>query len=394
MHLTFFGSSLVSSYWNGAATYYRGLLRALAGLGHRITFCEPDAYGRQQHRDLETDPAYARVIVYRSEAERDELIDWAFAESDWVIKCSGVGVWDEELETAVAERSGGEVLTAFWDVDAPATLARIIHDPADPFRRCIPRYDHVFTYGGGPPVVRAYEEWGARVCTPVYNGLDPEEHRPPERAGEPELDLLFMGNRLPDREARVEEFFFRAAARCPERRFALGGEGWGDKPMPANVAYLGHIPTHRHNAVNASARLVLNIHRESMVRNGWSPATRMFEAAGAAAGQVTDAWEGIEDFFTPGEEILVAEDGADIAHWVRQVDADAARRIGEAARQRALRQHTYAQRAALVDEILRDPQRVARGSEAGTLSAAKSLLVEEHEILRSAQNDNSRSSVA
>jgi spore maturation protein CgeB len=318
MHLTFFGSSLVSSYWNGAATYYRGLLRALAGHGHRITFCEPDAYGRQQNRDLPTDPDYARVIVYRGEEERDRLIEAAFEKSDWVVKCSGVGVWDAELEAAVAERSGGGVRTAFWDVDAPATLARIDEDPADPFRACIPRYDHVFTYGGGPPVVEAYRARGARVCTPVYNGLDPEEHRPLQRRGETEWDLLFMGNRLPDRESRVDEFFFRAAELCPDARFALGGEGWGDKAIPSNVQYLGHVPTGRHNEVNAAARLVLNIHRESMVRNGWSPATRMFEAAGAAACQVTDVWQGIEDFFEPGSEILLAEDAAAVGRHVPQ----------------------------------------------------------------------------
>ena len=353
MHLTFFGSSLVSSYWNGAATYYRGLLRALAERGHRITFCEPDAYGRQENRDLATDPPYARVIVYRNEAERDRLIDVAFAESDAVVKCSGVGVWDRELEEAVAERSGAGVFTAFWDVDAPATLARIENDPGDPFQWHIPRYDHIFTYGGGPPVVTTYERWEVRACTPIYNGLDPEEHRPVERPDPLTWDVLFMGNRLPDREARVEEFFFRAAELCPGARFALGGEGWGDKSMPDNIERLGHVPTARHNQVNAAARLVLNIHRESMVENGWSPATRMFEAAGAAACQITDAWRGIEDFFEPGSEILIAEDGAAVARLVGEVTAEQACRIGEAAHRRALASHSYTQRAALVDEILR-----------------------------------------
>ena len=355
MHLTFFGSSLVSSYWNGAATYYRGLIRALAARGQSITFCEPDAYGRQERRDLEEDPPYARVIVYKSADERRMLIDRAFAASDWVLKCSGVGVWDAELEAEVAERSGGPVRTAFLDVDAPATLGRIAADEADPFRACIPRYDHIFTYGGGPPVVAAYERWAARACTPIYNALDPEEHRPIERPGTPRWDLLFMGNRLPDREARVDEFFFRAAELCPDARFALGGEGWGDRPMPANVEYLGHVPTARHNEVNAAARLVLNVHRESMVENGWSPATRMFEAAGAAACQVTDSWHGINDFFEPETQILVAENAERVAHWVRAVDDAQARRIGTAARARALADHTYNQRAELLLEILRAP---------------------------------------
>lgn len=353
MHLTFFGSSLVSSYWNGAATYYRGLIRALHGLGHTVTFCEPDAYDRQQNRDLAEDPHYARVVVYTTEAERDALIEQAFAESDWVIKCSGVGVWDAELEEAVAERSGGRAMTAFLDVDAPATLGRIAADPADPFRLHIPRYDQVFTYGGGPPVVEEYERWGAKGCTPIYNGLDADEHRPLEGVAV-EYDILFMGNRLPDREARVEEFFFRAATLCPEHRFLLGGEGWGWKTdMPANVTYLGHVPTSKHNAVNASARLVLNIHRDSMVQNGWSPATRMFEAAGAASCQVTDAWQGIEDFFAPGEEILVAASAEEVAQLVRSVDDERARRIGQAGRARALADHTYTQRARQMDAILR-----------------------------------------
>lgn len=352
MNIVLFGSSLVSSYWNGAATYYRGLLRALQARGHRITFCEPDAFGRQARRDLADDPLYARVAVYRTAAERDALVSDALARADWVIKCSGVGVWDAELEAAVAAGAGGAALTAFLDVDAPATLARLDADPDDPFAACIPRYDHVFTYGGGPPVVRAYADLGASACTPVYNGLDPEEHRPVPRPGPCAWDLLFMGNRLPDREARVDEFFFRVAALCPEHRFALGGEGWGDRPLPPNVEYLGHVPTARHNELNAAARLVLNVHRDSMVRNGWSPATRMFEAAGAAACQVTDAWEGIEAFFAPGTEILVADGAAAVARWVREVDVGAARRIGRAARARALRDHTYGRRAEGMDAAL------------------------------------------
>jgi spore maturation protein CgeB len=361
MRVTFFGSSLVSSYWNGAATYYRGLLRALRELGHEITFCEPDAYGRQQNRDLERDPAYARVVVYRGEVERDALIESAFRTSDWVVKCSGVGIWDAELEVAVAERSGGAVRTAFWDVDAPATLARMAADPADPFHACVPRYDHIFTYGGGPPVVDAYLRRGARECSPIYNGLDPDAHSPPARPQDPEWDLLFMGNRLPDREARVDEFFFRAAELSPRARFALGGEGWGDKPMSPNVTYLGHVPTARHNQVNAGARLVLNIHRDSMVENGWSPATRMFEAAGAAACQITDVWRGIDEFFEPGSELLLARDAEAVAGYVRTISVPRARRVGEAAHRRALRDHTYRQRAVLVDALLRAPSAAAAG---------------------------------
>jgi spore maturation protein CgeB len=357
MHLTFFGSSLVSSYWNGAATYYRGLLRALHEIGHQITFCEPDAYDRQRKRDLPTDPDYARVVVYDSDARRDELVHDALAHADWVVKCSGVGLWDAELEAAIASSFDGAVArTAFLDVDAPATLGRIAGNPNDLFRALIPSFDHVFTYGGGPPVVREYLGHGAAACTPVYNGLDPDEHRPADTSESPRYDLLFMGNRLPDREERVAEFFVRAAGLCPDARFALGGEGWDDRPLPPNVTRLGHVPTAAHNEVNASARLVLNIHRESMVENGWSPATRMFEAAGAASCQITDAWRGLDEFFAPGREILVAENAEDVARFVRGIDLGTARAIGSAARERALRDHTYRARALVMDRVLTDPK--------------------------------------
>ncbi len=369
MKLTFFGSSLVSAYWNGAATYYRGLLRALAERGFDITFCEPDAFDRQANRDLTEDPDYARVVVYDSEEERDRLVAEALRHSDWVIKCSGVGVWDAALERAIAAggavesraagsagaaRAPGVARTAFWDVDAPATLARLRVDPDDPFHRHLPLFDHVFTYGGGPPVVREYERLGARACTPVYNGLDPAEHRPERNGGPPRWDAFFMGNRLPDREARVDAFFFDVAAACPHHSFALGGSGWGDRAMPGNVDYLGHVPTARHNELNGAARLVLNIHRDSMVENGYSPATRMFEAAGAAACQVSDAWTGIEAFFEPGREILVARTPDDVAGMVRDVGLERAREVGDAGRRRALRDHTYASRAEQVDAILRE----------------------------------------
>lgn len=359
MKLTFFGSSLLSSYWNGAATYYRGLLKSLARLGHEITFCEPVAYGRQERRDLEFAPDYSRVIVYREAAERDALVEEALRRDDWVIKCSGVGIWDRELEEGIAGAESRTASIAFLDVDAPATLGRIANDADDPFHRWIPRFDRIFTYGGGPPVITAYLRRGARSCLPIYNGLDPEEHQPLADRPPPTFDLLFMGNRLPDREARVEEFFFHAARLAPAARFALGGEGWSDRDLPENVTYLGHIPTTEHNSINGSARMVLNIHRESMVKNGWSPATRMFEAAGAASCQITDAWRGIEDFFLPGKEILVARSGAEVAEMVAGVDPMQAQLIGLAAQTRALREHTYTRRAQLLDAALRESARVA-----------------------------------
>jgi len=345
--IAFFGSSLVSSYWNGAATYYRGLVRALDARGHRVTFFEPDAFGRQQHRDLDEAP-WAEVVVYEPERWREALSRAAGA--DVVVKASGVGACDEELEAGVLEV--GAPTTVFWDVDAPATLARLEADADDALRALVPAYDLVLTYGGEDPVVERYRALGARECVPIYNALDPETHFPVEPDERFACDVAFLGNRLPDREARVDEFFFRAAELAPELSFLLGGSGWDDRPLPSNVRALGHVSTNDHNALNSTPLAVLNVTRADMVENGWSPATRVFEAAGAGACLITDAWEGVELFLEPGEEVLVAEAGADVAQLAQQLSTAEARQIGAAARERLLREHTYAHRAAQVEEVL------------------------------------------
>ncbi|ATB43695.1 hypothetical protein CYFUS_009175 [Cystobacter fuscus] len=286
--IAFFGSSLVSAYWNGAATYYRGIVRALHERGHHVTFYEPDAYERQQHRDL-ADPDWARVVVYS--AQGTEALERCLEEArdaDVVVKASGVGVFDALLEARVLElrRPGNQV------------------------------------------------------------------HHPVAAEARFEGDLAFLGNRLPDREARVEAFFLKAASLLPGSRFLLGGSGWGDRALPENVKYLGHVYTQDHNALNCSARAVLNINRDSMARFGFSPATRVFEAAGAGACILTDAFKGVELFLEPGKEILVAHSGEEVAEHVRALSGPEARRIGQAALQRVLSEHTYAHRASKVEAVL------------------------------------------
>jgi spore maturation protein CgeB len=361
LDIAFFGSSLVSAYWNGAATYYRGIVRALHGRGHRVTFYEPDAYGRQEHRDI-PDPDWARVVVYPGDSESGALkaVEQARG-ADLVIKASGVGVYDALLEEAVLEHQKPGTLVVFWDVDAPATLDRIESDPADPFRTLIPRYDLVLTYGGGDPVVQAYEGFGARRCVPVYNALDPSTHfrvaPDPRFAGE----LGFLGNRLPDREARVEEFFLAAARALPNKTFVLGGSGWGDKALPPNVRYVGHVYTRDHNAFNCSPMGVLNVNRESMARYGFSPPTRVFEAAGAGACLMTDYWEGIELFLEPDREVIVARDGQEVASRLSALSPSRAKEMGNAGQRRILAEHTYDHRVAEVERLLGADRGAAQG---------------------------------
>jgi spore maturation protein CgeB len=369
MKLFVFGSSLTSTYWNGAATYYRGIYKNLHRLGYEIVFAEPDIYNRQGNRDGHQID-YADVRVYHTPTDIPELLREA-ARCDLVIKHSGVGGDDELLEREVLGCGSDRTQVAFWDVDAPATLERLETDPKDPFRKLIGKYDYIFTYGGGKPIVDHYTRLGASRCFPIYNALDPDTHYPVGVDRDLHCDLAFVGNRLPDREARVEEFFLAAAILAPEMSFVLGGEGWSDKPLPHNVRWIGHVGSDRHNLVNCSARMVLNINRTSMARVGFSPPTRVFEAAGSASCVITDLWEGIETFFAPATEILPAASASEVVNHLRRISEAEAARIGMVMRERALRDHTYAQRGMEVHGILQrfgsrtlieDPAEAAAGS--------------------------------
>ncbi|MFZ3485382.1 CgeB family protein [Sphingomonas sp. 3-13AW] len=352
MKIAFYGSSLVSSYWNGAATYYRGILRDLAQRGYQITFYEPDAFDRQKHRDIDA-PDWARSVVYPATEEAMRGVLAEAADADIVVKANGVGVFDRELLEGIIAQARPGALKTFWDVDAAATLDEMRADEDHPVRRALPDLDMVLTYGGGPPVIDAYKGFGAAECVPIYNALDPTTHFPVEPDPRFACDLAFLGNRLPDREARVEEFFLRAAALLPRQQFLIGGNGWETKDMPGNVRHRGHVYTAEHNAFNCTPRAVLNVARDSMANVGFSPATRVFEAAGAAACLITDAWEGIEQFLIPNEEVLVARDGQDVADHLAALTPERAQAIGQAARRRVLAEHSYTLRGAQVDQLFR-----------------------------------------
>ena len=362
MKIAFYGSSLLSAYWNGAATYYRGILSALATHGYDITFYEPDAFDRQAHRDIDP-PDYARVVVYQATEEDALRVAGEAARADIVVKASGVGVFDDLLLRQTMINARPDAIRIFWDVDAPATLAEMRADPAHQLREVLPRLDLILTYGGGPPVIAAYETFGARRCIPVYNALDPATHHPVPPDPAFAADLAFLGNRLPDREERVTQFFLMPAARLHGGSFLLGGSGWDDRAVPPNVRKLRHVPTASHNAFNATPLAVLNVARDSMASVGFSPATRVFEAAGAAACLITDAWDGIEHFLAPGQEVLVARDGIDVADALASLTPARARAIGEAAQARVMDAHTYAMRGVQVHAILTETRARMRARE-------------------------------
>lgn len=353
--IAFFGSSLVSAYWNGAATYYRGIIKYLHRLGYDVTFYEPNAYSRQEHRDI-PDPDWAKVVVYsNSRPALDEALE-AGSKADILVKASGVGVFDDVLERAVLEMRNPNQKVIFWDVDAPATLDSVMRNDEAPFKQLIPQYDYILTYGGGDPVVDAYKSLGARECIPVYNAVDPETHFPVSPEERFSCDLSFLGNRLPDREERVKTFFFRVASRMPYKEFLLGGKGWDDIDFPDNVRYVNHVFSRDHNAFNSSSSFVLNISRQSMADYGFSPATRVFEATAAGACVITDYWKGIDQFFTPGKEILVAKDSNEVEYFLSDMGREEAAEIGYNALKRVLADHTYEKRARLLNRIFSEQE--------------------------------------
>jgi spore maturation protein CgeB len=353
LRIAFFGASLVSAWWNGAAMYYRGILKALHARGHRITFYEPALPERQARRDLPVAPDFATVVMYSTEgtAGLERCLEDARG-ADVVVKASNVGFRDAWLDARVLELKSATTQVVYWDLDAPVSLERMAGNPEDPFLSLVPRYDRVFTQGGGDPVVLAYRDFGARECIPVYSAVDPEVHRPEPVDARFDCDLAFLDDRWPDLERRVESFLMRAADLLPDKRFLLAGEGWGERARPANVRYAGPVAPREHNALRTSARSVLDVSRDGMARFGFSPAPRFFEAAAAGACLITDAWEGIELFLEPGRECLVAQDGLEVAEAVLCLTDDGVRQLGEAARRRVLAEHTYAHRALQVEQAL------------------------------------------
>ena len=352
MRIAFYGSSLLSSYRNGAATYYRGLLRNLAARGYDITFYEPDGGERQQHRDIDT-PGWCHSVVYPPTADGVRRVVAEAAKAEIVVKASGVGVFDNELLAGLLAVSRPDAVRLYWDVDAPCTLQQIRRNDLHPLRQALPHLDGVMTNGGGPPVAAAYTALKARRCVPVYNGFDPVTHHPAQAEHRFAGDLGFLGNHVPDREARAEEFFLRPAKLLAGRRFMLGGAGWGEKWVPPNVTKLGHVTSSEHNAFNRSCLAVLSVAREGMAATGFSPATRVFEAAGAGACLITDHWEGIGYFLKPGEHVLIARDGQDVAEHLERLTPQQAKETGLRALEHVLMHHTYANRAADVDAMLR-----------------------------------------
>lgn len=342
MRITVFGLTVSSSWGNGHATLWRGLIGALAAQGHAVTFVEREQPWYRDTRDLAALPG-GRLVIYDDWAEvlaqRRTLLD-----ADAVIVTSYCA--DARAAADLAAEARGAML--FYDLDTPVTLARLAAGEAVEYLPGdgLGRFDLVLSYTGGSALDALTGELGARRAVPLYGHVDPVAHRPVAPVPMFRGDLSYLGTYAADRQGAVERLFLEPAARAPAQRFVLGGSKYpSDFPWRTNIHFMNHVGPADHPAFFCSSRLTLNVTRADMAAMGWCPSGRLFEAAACGAPIASDRWAGLDRFFTPGEEILLADRADDVLAALALSDAEL-RRIADAARARVLAEHSSAARAA------------------------------------------------
>jgi spore maturation protein CgeB len=347
MRFVIFGLTVSSSWGNGHATLWRGLIRALVAKGHEVLFFEHDAPWYAQARDLHAIPG-AELILYPDWAavRQRALREVARADAAMVTSYCPDGV---EASALVLGAAPGWRL--FYDLDTPVTLARLAAGEAVPYLppEGLGGFDLVLSYTGGAALTALRERLGARAVAPLYGHVDPQAHRPAAPQDSMAADLSYIGTYAADRQAAVEALFVGPARARPDRRFVLAGSGYGaDFPWQPNIFFVQHLPPADHPGFFAASRLTLNVTRGDMKAMGWCPSGRLFEAAACGTPLLSDAWDGLSDFFEPGREIIVAGTSADATAAV-DLDSGALAAVAHAARERVLAEHTSAHRA---DELL------------------------------------------
>jgi spore maturation protein CgeB len=336
MKLVVLGLTLSSSWGNGHATTFRALLSAFAARGHEVLFLERDKPWYAAHRDL-PEPDFCTLAYYDSLAELERWGD-AIAAADAVMVGSyvpegvEVGAWVQRMSRGVA---------CFYDIDTPVTLAKLARGDFEYLTPAlIPGYDIYFSFTGGPTLGRLERAFGSPSARALYCSVDTARYRPidvPTR-----WDLSYLGTYSDDRQPTLERLLIEVARRCPERRFAVAGPQYPDDiGWPANVERIDHLPPAEHAAFYSASRFTLNVTRADMIAAGWSPSVRLFEAGACATPIISDRWEGLDDLFEPGSEIILADSTEDVIAALRQ-DAAA---MGERARATVLAHHSAERRA-------------------------------------------------
>lgn len=354
MNIVIFGLSMTSSWGNGHATTYRGLVKGLSHLGHSVLFLERNMPWYQAHRDC-TSFSFARCELYESVAEAFDRFRSEIETADVVVVGSFVPEGPEVCES-VLRYSGGTV--AFYDIDTPVTLRKLSEGDGEYLTpELIPRFDLYLSFTGGPVLKRLEQEYGAIRARPLYCAVDPDLYAPVVR--EQEWELGYLGTFSADRQPKIQSFFLDAAKALPEKKFALGGSGYDvDETWPVNVRHIDHIPPDVHPFFYCSQRFTLNVTREEMVQTGFAPSVRLFEAASCGVPILTDYWAGLEEFFSPGVDILVVRETRDVLDYLTAMKEETRLQVAELCRAKVLARHTCYHRAAelegFIGEMLRD----------------------------------------
>jgi spore maturation protein CgeB len=351
MKILILGLTLSSSWGNGHATTYRSLCRALHARGHVITFVEKDMPWYCEHRDL-PDPAYCALRLYHEWREEERRVLDEAAEADAVIVGS---YFPDAIEAANALFAADRAPTLFYDIDTPITVAALrARGRADYLEDAqIPFYRAYLSFTGGPILAELEERFGSPLAVPLYCSVDPAAHqRTPPRA-EFRSDLSYLGTYAADRQSKLMGLLNDAAIELPHARFLVAGPLYPDDvDWARNVRRLDHVPPPAHASFYSSSRFSLNLTRQEMVHAGYSPSVRLFEAAACGAAVISDAWRGMEEFFTPGQEILLAENVFDVTGYLSGTSEDEVRTIGRRARERVLEHHTADRRAIELENIV------------------------------------------
>jgi len=335
------GLSLTSSWGNGHATTYRGLVRELTAQGHEVLFLERDMPWYAEHRDLHA-PEFCTLRLYQSVDELKELYTGAVREADLTIVGSFVPEGVAVGEWVNKEASG---LTAFYDIDTPVTLNKLARGDYEYLApHLIAQYDLYLSFTGGQTLQALEDQYGAPTARPLYCCVDPSLYYPdPVDA---RWDLGYLGTYSDDRQGRLNALLVQPARQWLGGRFVVAGPQYPqDLHWPPNVQRVEHLPPAEHRRFYNSQRFTLNITREDMMRAGYSPSVRLFEAAACGVPIISDNWEGLDTFFGVGTEILVAGHPADTMTYLSGMPETTRHRIADRARQRVLAEHTAAHRA-------------------------------------------------
>jgi spore maturation protein CgeB len=368
MKLVIFGLSISSSWGNGHATLWRGLCRSLIARGHRVVFLERDVEWYASNRDLWELPG-GELVLYPSWDDVRDRARRELADADVAMVTSYQA---DALDATSLVLDSPAALRVFYDLDTPVTLDALRGggEVAYVGPRGLRDLDLVLSYTGGGALDELRSRLGARRVAPLFGHVDPGVHRPVAGSDEFRAELSYMGTYAEDRQAALHELLVEPAGRLPEARFVIAGSMYPPGfPWRGNIRYVQHLPPWQHPAFFASSRITLNVTRRAMAEMGWCPSGRLFEAAASGVPLLSDTWDGLDAFYTPGAELLVARTAQDTVDALSLSDAELAR-IAAAARERTLAEHT-SERRAMELEALFDDALSSRGPSAGAVDGGR-----------------------